>query len=64
MQIHQNDMEHILDLLQQGKIDADEANIRKIEMQRVLLVQSRIPASVRKALNAGVKAGRLVHPVN
>ena len=61
MQIKQNDMEHVKDMMQQGKMTADEANIRKVEMQRVLLCVGTIPASVRKALNAGVKEGRLAH---
>jgi hypothetical protein len=61
MQINQNDMEHLKDMMQQGKMPADEANIRKVEMQRVLLCVGTIPASVRKALNSGVKSGRLEH---
>lgn len=61
MQISQNDMEHLKDLLQQGKITADEANIRKVEAERVLLCVETIPSSVRKALNSAVKAGRLGH---
>jgi len=61
MHINQNDLEHLKDMMQQGKLTADEANIRKVEMQRVLLVIGAVPASVRKALNAGVKAGRLEH---
>ena len=59
--IKQNDMEYLKDVVQQGKITADEANIRKVEMQRVLMCVGTIPASVRKALNAGVKTGRLEH---
>lgn len=61
MQINQNDMEHIKDMMQQGKMTADEANICKVETQRVLLCVGTIPASVRKDLNAGVKTGRLEH---
>ena len=61
MQINQNDMEHIKDMMQQGKMTADEANIFKVETQRVFLCVGTIPASVRKALNAGVKSGRLEH---
>jgi len=61
VQIKQNDMEYLKDNIQQEKMTADEANIRKVEMQRVLLVLGSIPASVRKALNTGVKASRLAH---
>ena len=60
MQISQNDMEYLKDQIQQEKITADEANIRKVEMQRVLVV-FHLPSSVRKALNKGVKEGRLKH---
>jgi hypothetical protein len=60
MQINQNDLEHLKDMIQQEKITADEANIRKVEMQRVLVV-FHLPTSVRKDLSQGVKAGRLEH---
>ena len=61
MQIKQNDMERLKDMMQQGKITADEATICKVEMQRVLLCVGAVPVSVRKALNSGVKSGRLEH---
>ena len=60
MQIKQNDLEHLKDMMQQEKMTAEEANIHKVEMQRVLVV-FHLPASVRKALSQGVKAGRLEH---
>ena len=60
MQISQNDKEHLKDMVQQKKITVDEANIRMVEMKRVLVV-FHLPASVRKALSQGLKEGRLEH---
>ena len=40
---------------------AAEANVKMVQMEGVRLVIGRIPADVRKALNAAVKAGELGH---
>lgn len=58
--IAQNDMEHLLDLVNRGEITADQANVQKVRMARVVVV-SKLPADVRKSLNAAVKSGELCH---
>lgn len=58
--IKQNDLEHILDLHQRGLITADEANVMKVQFQRVLVV-TKLPPVVRRCLNAAVKRGELAH---
>lgn len=60
MRLSQNDMEHLQDQVRQGLMTAEQANVEKVRMQRVLLA-GRIPADVRKALNAAVKRGELGH---
>lgn len=57
----QNDITHLVDMVQQGKMTADEANVYQMRMDRVRLVTGRIPAGVRRALNAAVKRGELGH---
>lgn len=59
--LKQNDFEYIQDQLKIGNIDANEANIMMVLFERVRVIEGRIPASVRKALNAAVKEGRLGH---
>jgi hypothetical protein len=54
----QNNLEHILDLLQQGKISTDEANVMKVRYDRIAVV-SRLSKDVRRALNNAVAAGEL-----
>jgi hypothetical protein len=61
MELKQNDREHLQDMVQRGELTADQANVKKILMQRVLLVTGRIPAGVRKALNEATKRGELGH---
>ena len=61
MNLKQNDLEHIIEMMQQGKLTADEANVEKVRMMRVQLVTTKIPASVRRALNEAVKSGYLGH---
>jgi hypothetical protein len=60
MDISQNDLERLIDLVQRGEITAEQANVQKVLWQRVLLV-SKLPSDVRKALNAAVKRGELGH---
>jgi len=61
MQLNQNDLEYLKDMLQRGKMTADQANVEKVRMARVQVVNSRIPVEVRKALNAAVNNGQLSH---
>ncbi len=60
MKLNQNDFEHLKDKLNLGEMTAAEANVQKVRMQRVLLV-SRLPADVRRALSEAVKRGELGH---
>ena len=57
---NQNDIENLIDLFQRGIITADQANVEKVRMKRVQVV-TKLPADVRKALNAAVKSGELSH---
>jgi hypothetical protein len=47
-------------MLQRGKMTAEQANVEKVRMARVQVV-NKLPAEVRSALNAAVKAGELCH---
>lgn len=58
--ISQNDIEYLQDMVERGEISADEANVEKVLTQRVLIVKS-LPKSVRSALNAAVRNGKLRH---
>ena len=57
----QNDIEHIRDMIDQGKMTVNEGNVQMILDQRFRLITSRVPQDVRKALNAAVKQGTLGH---
>lgn len=61
MKLSQNDLERIQDKLHLGLISLDEANVEMVKCQRVRLITSRLPASVRKSLNNAVKDGVLGH---
>ena len=61
MRLNQNDLEYLKDMIAQGKMTADQANVEKVRMARVQVVNSRFPADVRKVLNAAVKDGQLCH---
>lgn len=61
MEIKQNDLEYLKDMVERGQLTVEQANIKKIKMQRVMLVVGRLPASLRKTLNAAVKRGELGH---
>ena len=61
MQINQNDLDGLKDRMAKGELTADQANVEKVRLQRVLLATSCIVAPVRKALNAAVKRGELGH---
>ena len=58
--ISQNDLEYLSDMVERGEMSADEANVEKVLTQRVLVVKS-LPKSVRSALNAAVRNGKLRH---
>jgi hypothetical protein len=57
----QNDIVSLLDLMQRGELTADQANVQLVRNDRYRIVVNGLPASVRKALNAAVKAGELGH---
>jgi len=61
MPLTQNHIEHLKDLLERGEITAEQANVEKVKMARVQLVTGRVPADVRRALNAAVRRGELAH---
>ena len=61
MIVNQNNRERILDLVQRGELTVDEGNVEMVRAQGIMLVLSKLPHDVRKALNAGVKVGRLRH---
>mgnify|MGYP003604462712 FL=1 len=58
--ISQNDMERLKDAMAKGLMTAEQANVEKVRIQRVVLA-GRMPMEVRKALNAAVKRGELGH---
>ena len=57
----QNDVAHLQDLMQRGELTADQANVQMVRDQRFRMVVNGLPANVRKALNAAVRAGELGH---
>lgn len=60
MQDQQNNRERLLDKLDRGEITVDDANVQLVRQERFRVV-NRLPAAVRKALNAAVKSGQLGH---
>lgn len=48
-------------LMQTKQLAAAEANVLMVQIEGVRIVSGKIPAEVRKALNAAVKAGELGH---
>ena len=59
--ITQNNRERLFDKLERKLMTADEANVQLVLQERVREVRNRLPAQVRKALNAAVKNGVLCH---
>ena len=57
----QNNIEHIRDMIDQGKMTVNEGNVQMVLDQRVRLVINSVPRDIRKALNAAVKSGVLGH---
>lgn len=54
-------LESIRERITQGVLTVDAANVEMVKAERVRLVMGRMPAQVRKALNAAVKSGVLGH---
>jgi hypothetical protein len=61
MEIKQNDREYLSDRVRIGAMTADKANVEKVRMQRVLMINGSLPRSVRSALNMAVKEKYLAH---
>ena len=61
IELSQNDREALQDLVSRGKMTAAEANIEMVRMVRAKVIVGSLPAEVRRALNAAVKAGTLGH---
>ena len=61
MELKQNDLEHIKDILQKGEITLEQAHVMMVMARRIMLVTSKVPSNVRKALNAAVKTCELGH---
>lgn len=59
--LSQNDLEYLQDAINLGKLTADEANVEKIRMQRVLIVKNSLPKHLRIVLNKAVEDGTLGH---
>ena len=60
MQDQQNNRERLLDQLDRKMITVDDANVQLVLQERFRVVH-KLPAAVRKALNAAVKSGMLGH---
>jgi len=60
MQDQQNNRERLLDQLDRKVVTVDEANVQLVLQERFRVVH-KLPAAVRKALNAAVKSGQLGH---
>lgn len=60
MQDQQNNRERLLDQLDRKMITVDDANVQLVLQERLRVVH-KLPAAVRKALNAAVKSGTLGH---
>ena len=58
--LSQNDMEWLADMVSRGQMTADEANVEKVRIQRVMVV-NKLPKEVRRALDNAVKNGELKH---
>ncbi|MBV7531328.1 hypothetical protein [Chitinophaga sp. sic0106] len=61
MTSQQNSIDYARDQMQRGLMTAAQANVYMVQMEGVRLITGKIPAEVRKALNAAVKAGELGH---
>ena len=57
----QNNIEHVRDMIDQGKMTVMEGNVQMILDQRFRLIKNSVPRDIRKALNEAVKKGILGH---
>lgn len=57
----QNNIEHVRDMIDQGKMTVNEGNVQLILDQRFRLIKNSVPRDIRKALNEAVKKGILGH---
>jgi hypothetical protein len=61
MTSYQNAIDYANNKMQMGEITVDQANVLIVQMMGVRVINNRLPADVRKALNAAVKTGELGH---
>lgn len=61
MTSYQNALDYANNKMQMGEITVEQANVLIVQMMGVRVISNRLPADVRKALNAAVKAGELGH---
>lgn len=61
MKLNQNDLEYLKDQMSLGKMTSDQANVEMVLLARVRVINSAVPAQVRKSLNTAVKNGQLSH---
>jgi hypothetical protein len=61
MTSYQNALDYANNKMQLGEITVDQANVLIVQMMGVRVISNKLPASVRKALNAAVKTGELGH---
>ena len=59
MTSYQNAVDYARDQMQQGKVNAAQANVLIVQMMGIRVVSGKLPADVRAALNAAVKNGEL-----
>lgn len=59
MTTYQNALDYAKDQMQQGKINADQANVLIVQMMGFRVIVGKLPTQVRKALNEAVKNGEL-----
>jgi hypothetical protein len=59
--MNRNDIDGVMDDVAQGKIPANMANVRLVQIQGVRIVKGVMPRRVRKELMAAVKSGELGH---
>jgi len=57
----QNIIERITDKIEKAEISVLDGNVELVRAERIRLVNARVPAQVRRALNAAVKTGLLGH---
>ena len=61
MTTYQNPLDYCKDQMQMGLMTAAQANVKIVQMIGIKIISGKVPADVRKALNAAVKAGELGH---